>query len=257
MNLEINHDQLVKAELMPDLTLFVACYNEEELIIETLETVLHAMAGLTISYEVLIIDDASKDNSHRLVADFIAAKSLANFRLYKNNENKGLGYNYVEAAFLGRGKYFRYMSGDNAEPEETLILLYSKLGAADMVLPYHEVKIVGRSMLRDFISKLYTFIINFLSGYRLKYYNGSGIHLRQNILRWHSYLSGFGFQADFVVRMLDQGFSYIEIGVRGREVRQHSKSSAFKFKNFLSVAQVMFDILLRRLINSPLTKPKP
>ena len=42
-----------------DLSLFVACYNEEEGIIPTLETVVAAASEVGISYDVVIIDDCS------------------------------------------------------------------------------------------------------------------------------------------------------------------------------------------------------
>ena len=44
--------------------------------------------------------------------------------------------------------------------------------------------------------KTFTFLVNLISGYHLKYYNGMAIHLRYNVMRWHPSSYGFGFQAD-------------------------------------------------------------
>jgi Glycosyl transferase family 2 len=46
-----------------DLTLFVACYNEEENIVGTLETVLEALGEFDFTWEIIVIDDASTDRS--------------------------------------------------------------------------------------------------------------------------------------------------------------------------------------------------
>ena len=46
-----------------DLSLFVACYNEEEGIIPTLDTVVAAAREVGITYDVVIIDDCSTDRS--------------------------------------------------------------------------------------------------------------------------------------------------------------------------------------------------
>src|SRR4029077_8558160 len=46
-----------------DITFFVSCYNEEEFIVATLDTVQSAMEGLGLTYDIVIIDDGSKDRS--------------------------------------------------------------------------------------------------------------------------------------------------------------------------------------------------
>ena len=55
-----------------DLSLFVACYNEEEGIIPTLHTVLDALNEVGCSYDIVIVDDASQDRSVPLIKRFMA-----------------------------------------------------------------------------------------------------------------------------------------------------------------------------------------
>src|SRR5436853_5434346 len=98
-----------------ELTLFVACFNEEVGIIPTLETVLAAVEEVGCSYEVLVIDDASTDNSVKLVRQFMAEHLTLPITLYVNDVNQGLGVNFSEAAFRGRGRYYRLICGDNVE----------------------------------------------------------------------------------------------------------------------------------------------
>ena len=51
-----------------DLTLFVPCFNEEENIVATLDTIREAMPELKdIDYEVLVTDDGSHDRTSILV----------------------------------------------------------------------------------------------------------------------------------------------------------------------------------------------
>lgn len=56
-----------------------------------------------------------------------------------------------------------------------------------------------------------------MSGFRLQYYNGLAVHLRYNVMRWHP--NTFGFQADIICMLLDQGFSYKELPVKTVERR--------------------------------------
>src|SRR5262249_42923432 len=55
-----------------DLTIFISCYNEEPYIVKTIETVRAALVDAGRSqYEIIVIDDRSKDRSADLVEDYI------------------------------------------------------------------------------------------------------------------------------------------------------------------------------------------
>ena len=56
-----------------DLTIFVSCYNETPYIIRTLDTLRSALAELKFSYEIIVIDDCSRDGSADLLKDYIRA----------------------------------------------------------------------------------------------------------------------------------------------------------------------------------------
>jgi hypothetical protein len=68
-------------------------------------------------------------------------------------------------------------------------------------------------------------------------------------MRWHHNTRGFGFQADIICLLLDQGFSYKEVAVKTIE-RREGGSNALKFKNMLSVAHTLIDLIFRRISNS-------
>jgi glycosyltransferase involved in cell wall biosynthesis len=228
-----------------DITFFVACYNEEENIVATLDTLTGALAEVNCTWEIIVIDDGSKDRSAELIQRYIQEHAGLPIRLVVNRENKGLAQNYIEAAFLGRGKYYRLVCGDNAEPKETFVTLLRHLGDADMIIPY-QVECRGKSRFRRDLSKMYTGLVNAISGHRIRYYNGLPIHLRFHVMRWHTNYRGFGFQADMVTRLLDEGFSYIEVPVVAQE-RAKGHSKALTCRNLFSVAHTLLDLFIRRV----------
>jgi glycosyltransferase involved in cell wall biosynthesis len=228
-----------------DLTIFVSCYNEEDYIENTLETIRQVMSELSLSYEIIVIDDVSKDNSAQIVEAYIAAHPEMNIVLRKNKHNKGLAQNYFDAAFLGKGKYYRLLCGDNSEPISSIKAVFSEIGNADILVPYYATS-EGKSTKRQLISKTYTLIVNTITGYKFHYYNGLAVHLRYNVMRWHPNTHGFGFQADLLTLLLDQDFTYKEIPITMIEQRS-GKSNAITFKNLLSVAHTLLEILLRRI----------
>ncbi len=230
-----------------DLTIFISCYNEAEYIIATIETVIDAARTAEVSHEILVIDDGSRDNSRQLVADYIASHPAENLVLRANRVNKGLAQNYMDGAFLGRGKYYRLICGDNAEPRESILAVFKAIGQADIIIPYYTSS-EGKGLRRRMISNTYTGIVNFLTGNRLHYYNGLAVHLRYNVMRWHPNTRGFGFQADILCLLIDLGFSYLEVPVITVEQRRGG-SNALTLRNFLSVGHTLFEIANRRISN--------
>jgi len=230
-----------------DLTIFISCYNEEEFIVATIETVIAAARSVGLSYEILVIDDGSQDASVRLVKEFIESHPNENLILRINRANKGLAQNYLDGAFLGCGKYYRLICGDNAEPKESIISVFQAIGRADIIVPYYTSS-EGKGLRRRLISSTYTGIVNLMTGNRLHYYNGLAVHLRYNVMRWHPNTRGFGFQADILCLLIDLGFTFVEVPIVTIEQRRGS-SNALTFRNFLSVGHTLFEIANRRLSN--------
>nr|AEQ20369.1 DPM-DPG synthase-like protein [uncultured bacterium CSL1] len=228
-----------------DLTVFVSCYNESKLIVNTLNTLREALKVAGHSYEIIVIDDVSKDDSRDKVRAYIAEHPDMNIVLRCNAKNKGFAQNYFDAAFIGRGKYMRLVCGDNSEPVESQIKVFSAIGQADIIIPYY-VTSEGKAWYRMLISNTYTGVINLITGYRLHYYNGLAVHLRYNVLRWHSNTHGFGFQADLLTQLLDLGFTYKEVPIIMVEKRE-GRSNAITVKNMLSVSHSISEIIIRRI----------
>jgi glycosyltransferase involved in cell wall biosynthesis len=229
-----------------DLTIVIPCKNEESRIAGTLDTVAAAMKEVPVSYEVLVIDDGSTDSTSEIVKGFQRAHPDLPIRLHRNERNLGVARTYVDGAFLGRGKYYRQVCGDDVEPKETLITIFKTLGSADMVIPYYR-ELTGKSAIRLAVSGLYTFLVNALSGNAIHYYNGGAVHLRYNVLRWHPYSFGFGFQADFITRLIEEGATYVQVPVRGSHTNKVRGASPFHLRNFVSTAHTLFEIFRRRL----------
>jgi glycosyltransferase involved in cell wall biosynthesis len=226
-----------------EITLMVPCLNEEENVVGTIEAIMTALTRVGCSYEILVFDDGSQDNTSGVVAAFQAANPRASVRLFRNKVNRGLSYNFVEAAFQGRGRYYRAVPGDNIEPAELIEQIVRAHGAADIIVP-HFVEIRNRPLWRTIISRLYTCLVNLASGYRLSYYNGNPLYLRAHVIRFHVECTGFGYQAEFLTRLISEGVTYKEIPLVAYD---REGSAAINIKNLLSVAHSLMTIALRRL----------
>jgi dolichol-phosphate mannosyltransferase len=230
----------------PLITLFVPCYNEAGNIEGTLDVIAAACAEAAITYEVIVIDDASTDGTPEIVHRYMISHPDMPIKLHVNEKNMGLGENFGEAAFMGSGEFYRLVCGDNVEPIETLVKVFREIGKADIILSYRPEGVSGKAIGRMALSKIYTGLVNLISGYKIHYYNGLPIFRRRDVMRWNPNSHGFGFQADLITRLLDRGATFIEVPTTAHE-RNDGKPKALNFRNLCSVGHSLLNILIRRL----------
>jgi 2-polyprenyl-3-methyl-5-hydroxy-6-metoxy-1,4-benzoquinol methylase len=240
-----NDGEIALAEAEVDVTFFVPCLNEETRVVPTLETVRVAMNRSRLTYEVIVFDDGSTDKTAEVVDEYCASNPQLPVRLHRNPANLGLARSFVDAAFLGHGRHFRLICGDNIEPPESMIAVLAHLGQADLVIPYYP-EVPGKSRARLAVSECYTKLVNLVSGYRLRYYNGNPLYRRHDVMRWAPHNYGFGYQADMLTQLLDQKATYLEVAIAGMH-RQKGGGSSIRLRNILSVAHSLLEIALRRL----------
>jgi glycosyltransferase involved in cell wall biosynthesis len=226
-----------------EVSFFVPCYNEEKNVVGAIEKLVSVAAQQKITYEILVFDDCSRDKTVEVVKQYTAAHPELPLRLFTNRVNRGVARNFFEGAFRSSGRYYRLVCGDDVEPITSHLALLQQLGKADIIVPYFT-EIGGRKMHRHIISHFYTWLVNRASGYRLRYYNGCPIYRRYDVMRFHLETTGFGYQAEFLTRLLHEGKSYVEIPLISID---REGSGSLNFRNFVSVGHSLLKIALRRM----------
>jgi glycosyltransferase involved in cell wall biosynthesis len=226
-----------------DISFFVPCYNEESTVTGAIEKLAQVATTLGLTYEILVFDDCSKDRTVAVVKQYQELHPDIPLGLYTNRVNRGVSRNFVEGAFRAKGRHYRLVCGDDIEPVESHIALLKRIGEADVIVPYFT-RIDGRRLYRHAISKLYTFFVNCFSGHHLKYYNGCPIYRRRDVLRFHVEATGFGYQAEFLTRILHEGRSYVEVPLVSMD---REGGTSLSLRNFVSVTHTLLKIWLRRL----------
>src|ERR1700733_15212866 len=87
-----------------DLSVFVACYNEQEAIAGTIQDIAAACEEVGVTYEIIVIDDGSTDESVARINTFKSSNPRIPITVRINDKNRGLAYNYVEGAFMAKGE---------------------------------------------------------------------------------------------------------------------------------------------------------
>lgn len=227
-----------------DLSIFISCFNEENSIIPTLVSVTDALKLLPMKWEILIIDDCSKDHSVQVVKKFVNDHPFFEIILFEHEKNVGLAKTIFEAARLARGKYYWCLAGDNPTPTEACLQLFSHIGKADIIIPYVQ-NYIGRTPFRRILSKLYAFLVRLISGCPVRYYNGSSLFLRESFCEQMENITGFTYSAEMLITLIDRGLSYVEVPVIYTD-RTEGKSTAVSLKHLFETGQFFIKMLGRR-----------
>lgn len=99
---------------IPLVSIICLTYNEQEFVRDTFDSFLSQRTNF--SFEILVYDDASTDNTPKIVQEYYQKyPNLFRITLYKeNNFKKGLGFYGLRVGFSeARGKYIAYCEGDD------------------------------------------------------------------------------------------------------------------------------------------------
>ena len=228
-----------------DITLYVPVLNEEDGIGGTLDTIAEAARQTGTTYEVHVFDDASTDRTAQVVERYMGAHPDMDITLVRHERRRGIARNCYDSAFLAKGRYHRIAWGDDVEPVETFVNIFRALDKADVIVPCHRT-IMGKSRFRILLSRTFATLVRLLSGHKPRYYNGGNCYRRSYVLRYHTEGTGFGFQAELLTRVLDQGASFVEVDAVSYE-RKAGHSKALQWRNWVSVGWSLTKIFARRM----------
>ena len=228
------------------ISVFIPAFNEEKNLEPTVARLIEALTVTVEDYEIIIVDDGSSDGTGA-VADSLAAKNSA-IRALHNSRNMGLGYCFTQGYREARNNFFVYIPGDNTWPYRSFVELFGNLGRADIITSY-AINTDVRPFGRRVVSRLYTKVLNLLFGRHLQYFNGLTIYPVEFLRRTPATTFGFGFQAEVLLKALNLGLSYIEVGLP-IDARTAGGSKAVTPSNILSVlstvVRVFYDLRIMR-----------
>jgi len=96
----------------PYLSVIIPAYNEAERITNTLFDLDKYLSQVDYSYEIIVVNDASKDNTAAVVDKLCSV--IKNMRLIDNAENKGKGGVVAQGMLEAKGNIRLFMDADNS-----------------------------------------------------------------------------------------------------------------------------------------------
>jgi len=226
--------------MKPPLSVIIPALNEERNILPTVGDVLSAIDDKFSDYEIIVFDDCSTDNTGNIIEDIATVNKK--IKVIHNAKTLGFGYNYRKGVELSLYDYISMIPGDNEISSDSIKEMYNTIGKADIVIPY-TVNYWVRPLIRQYLSKLFTFVLNSLFNLRIRYYNGPVIHKKEIIKSVSLSTDSFAFQVEALVKLIKSGHSFVQVGMFLND-KSYSKSKAFRLKNILGVLKTIIILFL-------------
>ncbi len=239
---------------MPDpdrifFSVIIPAYNEEKRLGETLQKIQNHLKGQNYSWEIILVDDGSTDETLRVAEETL--KGVPNSQILTRANNLGKGCSVREGVLKARGQYILFSDADLSTPIEELdkcfrwiaegydIVIGSRgLSDSDVQIP--------QSVPRRTLGKIFNLIVRAVvlkgirdtqCGFKL-FRREPGLELFRR-----SRLRGFGFDVEILYSAQKKGYKIKEVPV----VWRNFPPSRVAF--FSSAAKMLLEILKLRFRN--------
>ncbi len=154
---------------MPDLSVVIPAYNEEDRIVPTLTAALDYLARRGAPAEVVVVSDGSRDRTADVVRAFTPPANVT-LRMLEYHPNRGKGYAVAYGMTRAEGGRVLFMDADYSVPmeelekAEALIAAGADVAIASRALPESRVE-EYQNLPRRLSARLYTLVQNLWLGF--------------------------------------------------------------------------------------------
>jgi len=240
----------------PDVTIIIPAHNEEEGISDVI-TQLKELSG---NYEILVVDDGSTDDTHKLASE-------TGVKVIRHPYNKGYGAALKTGILNAKTDIVLFMDADGQHQPSDIKKLIPYIGEYDMVVGARTKK-SKISLLRRPGKKILSVTANFLAGMKIPDLNSGFRALKKNVAMefMHILPNSFSFSTTITLALVNSGYSVKYVPIEALERVGTSKIKPFRdgfrfiiliirtvvlfnpLKVFLPVSAVLFIVGLFELI---------
>ena len=228
------------------LSLIIPAFNEEMRIAGSLERILKFLKGQPYTFEIIIIDDGSKDRTVELVKNRFGQHSEIRIN---QQQNLGKGKAVQQGMLLASGKYLFFSDADLSVPIETLSLFLSHLEKdSDIAIGTRQkagaIIEIHQPLFREFLGKVYTKLTNWILGLRFSDFTCGFKGFRKEAAKdlfSRQQLSNWSFDAEILYLAQLKGYRISEIPVHWRnDKRTKVKLWRDIVSSFLGLLRIRF-----------------
>lgn len=220
------------------ISIILPAYNEEKTLKETVERVKKVMSGIGYKYEIIAVNDCSKDNSG-LILD-----KIKGIKVIHHIVNKGYSSSLKTGIKNAKGNWIVITDADGTYPVEDIPKLLKYIDNYDMVVGARVAKHVKIPILRKPAKWLLNKVGNYVTSRKIPDLN-SGLRVFKKELAlefWNLFPERFSFTITITMVSLTNGYDvkYIPINYYKRK----GKSTIHPFKDFLGFGRILLKMAL-------------
>ena len=220
---------------VPALSVVIPAFDEEGAIGEEIDRVHASLAGSGVDYELLVVDDGSRDRTYEIAA----AKRC---RVLRHKTNRGYGAALKHGIAAARAEHVVILDGDATYPTQSILELYAQRDDYDMVVGARLGKGAKIPWVRRPAKWLLRRLASFLVEREIPDLN-SGFRLlrRSQVARFaHILPNGFSFTTTITLALMSCGYTVGYVPIRyGERVGQSKIRPAHAYEFLLLILRVV------------------
>jgi glycosyltransferase involved in cell wall biosynthesis len=199
---------------LESLSVFFPAYNEEANLTETIEKAIPVLKKVTDKYEIIIVNDGSKDKTGKIAKDL--AKKYNFVKVIEHNPNRGYGAAFKSGIYNSQYEWITFTDADGQFDFTELTKLIEKQEEtnADLVIGYYLKRAVGFQRILG--SKIWEWTVFFLFGLKVTDTDCGFKLFRKKVVDSIPKLQaerGPFINSEFLIQAKKAGFKFAEVGV--------------------------------------------
>ncbi len=138
-----------------ELSVVIACYNEQVVLRDSVAETIDVLNGTRYhaSYELIFVDDVSKDNTVDIILDLMNQYPEVRMRLIRHERNTGRGRTVTDGIHAANGRMVGFLDIDLETPAHYIPAAVLELErGADVVTALRVYKFIWRTFYRQILS---------------------------------------------------------------------------------------------------------
>ena len=150
------------------ISVVIPVYNQQNAISTSLVRIRQVLDSLSMSYELIVVNDGSRDDTLKILQREQASNPLLKIVSYE--KNMGKGYAVRKGILESRGHLVIFTDGDLDISPDTISQYVEQLAQCDLVIAskrHQQSKVVAPTS-RKFLSRAFNFVVRVLTGISIK-----------------------------------------------------------------------------------------
>ena len=198
------------------ISLIVPAYNEEKRITSSIEKILSYMKSKEYNFELLVIDDGSKDTT----AEKVKSITDDSLKLISYSPNGGKGYAVKQGMLAATGDFLVFLDADLATPIEELEKFLPLTDRFDVLIASRALRDsdvqIHQALYRELLGKIFNKIVQLLAvwgvkdtqcGFKLFSSKAADVIFKRQLIH------GWAFDVELLFIARKHGFSIMEVPV--------------------------------------------